>query len=282
MVKLVVTADDFGLSKGVNGGILAAFRGGIVRSTALMVNFPDVEESSAELRKAEGLDVGIHLNLTSGPPVSSPDTVPSLVGSRGTFPGLFPFFGRVGLGRIHWPEVESEWRAQIKRGHQLGFKFSSINSHQHIHMLPALAKIASSLAREHGIPVVRLSSYYSTSLFRSPDFKTRALNLFAGRVRRHLREERIFFNDALLGIPAFPAAEAVERLCRRLQGLPTGIYELVCHPGFVDRDLEARDGYTAERLIDLEVVAAPKIRALFNTESMRLMTYRDLTPAENS
>src|SRR5271165_1927527 len=114
--RLVVTADDFGLSPGVDRGILEAFRLGIVRSTALLVNFPDVSDSVARLSQEPDLEVGIHLNLTAGPPVLPPKLVPSLVGTDGTFHNFATFFARVALSRIDWGEVALEWQAQFERG----------------------------------------------------------------------------------------------------------------------------------------------------------------------
>src|SRR5208283_3203202 len=157
--RLVVTADDFGLSPGVDHGILEAYRHGIVRSTALLVNFPDVSDSVSRLRQEPGLEVGIHLNLTAGPPVLPPENVPSLVGTNGTFHNFTKFFSQVALSMIDWDEVTLEWRAQFERGIDLGCRFTFITSHQHVHMLPEGARICAQLAHEFGAGAVRLANF---------------------------------------------------------------------------------------------------------------------------
>lgn len=274
--KVVVTADDFGLSKKVNEGILVAFRQGVVRNTAILVNFPDVEESVAWLQDAEGLDVGIHLNLTSGPPVLKAQQVSSLVGSGEMFPGLMPFFTKVALGRINWLEVRHEWEAQIELGLKLGCNFSSITSHQHVHMFPKLTRITAELAKIYDIPAVRLSRFHFSNMFSPLQFKTWALFPWTSAARSIFRRRGIFHNDYVLEIPPLTAKAALARVCHAIHRLPDGVHELVCHPGYVDAMLERRDHYTVERLIELEVLTAPRIHALFQKDGLELITYRHL------
>jgi len=274
--RVVVTADDFGLSSGVNEGIVVASRRGIVRNAALLVNFPDVAASVACLRDAGDLDVGIHLNLTGGPPVSRRDQVPSLLGKDGGFPGLRGFLARAALGRIRWGEVRRECEAQIELGNRLGCHFSSISSHQHVHMLPPLAGLTAMLARSYGIPVVRLSRYHAAGGVGPRRFKRWALFPCALAARGILRRQGVLHNDYLLGLLPASADRALAGLCAAIQGLPGGLCELVCHPGYVDSTLRQRDGYTAGRIVELDVLTAPQLCAALRTTGVELTTYRDL------
>ena len=274
--RVVVTADDFGLSRMVNEGITAASRLGIVRNTALLVNFPDVAASVACLRDAGDLDVGIHLNLTSGPPVSKADQVPSLLGRSGTFPGLPGFLTRAALGRIHWGEVRRECEVQIELGFRLGCRFSSISSHQHVHMLPHFIGLTAILARSYSIPVVRLSRYHTAGGIGPRRLKTWALLPCALAARRILRRQCVMHNDYLLGILPASAERALAGLCAAVPGLPGGLGELVCHPGYVDVTLKQRDCYAAGRFLELDVLTAPQLRAALRTNGIELTTYRDL------
>ena len=202
MRRLIITADDFGISKGVNDGIIEGFHQGLVRNTALMVNFDDVEKSAIALKNTTGLEIGIHLNLTSGKPVSDARTVPSVIGSDGSFLGLGGFLKRALLGGIDWQQVSREWRAQIDRGLRLGFRFSNINSHQHVHMLPSLARICADLAEEYRIPAIRLSRFQTGGWRFPPPTKALALFPFAMRSRRILDRYRIVRNDRTGWVPA--------------------------------------------------------------------------------
>jgi predicted glycoside hydrolase/deacetylase ChbG (UPF0249 family) len=274
--RVVVTADDFGLSSTVNEGIVVASRRGIVRNTALLVNFADVAASVASLRDAGDLDVGIHLNLTSGPPVSKADQVPSLLGRGGTFPGLPGFLARAALGRIRRGEVRREWEAQIELGIRLGCRFTSISGHQHVHMLPQLVGLTAMLARSYGIPVVRLSRYHTAGGIGPRRFKVWALLPCALAARRIFRRQGILHNDYLLGISPVSAERALAGLCAAVRRLPDGLGELVCHPGYADSTLKERDGYTAGRIVELDVLTAPQLGAALRSNGIELTTFRDL------
>jgi predicted glycoside hydrolase/deacetylase ChbG (UPF0249 family) len=276
-MKLVVTADDFGLSEAVDEGILTAFRQGVVTNTTLVVNFPNIETSVAHLRDADGLDVGIHLNLTSGGPVLKAKQVASLVGNAERFLGLVGFFARIAIGGINWIEVEHECMAQIERGLAMGCQFSSITSHQHVHMLPQLARICAKLAKVYGIPVVRLSRYHRVSIFSPIRSKALVLLSYAAAVQRILEHQGVLHNDYLLDIPPLRAETALSQLCNTLPQLSGALYELVCHPGYVDTTLQCRDRYTVNRLVELEVLTAPEIQGIFQKNRIELTTYRALS-----
>ena len=83
--QLVVNADDFGISRGVNRGIVEAHRQGIVTSASLMPNLPSAEDALTRATTCPGLGLGLHLTLTAGAPLQSPHTVPTLVDADGQF-----------------------------------------------------------------------------------------------------------------------------------------------------------------------------------------------------
>src|SRR5215212_9818878 len=81
--RLIVNADDYGLSPGVNAGVLAAHRRGLVTSATLMANMPAV--AAAVAATPPTLALGLHLNLTTGEPCAGAERVPSLVDGSGRF-----------------------------------------------------------------------------------------------------------------------------------------------------------------------------------------------------
>jgi hypothetical protein len=272
-VSLVVTADDFALSDGVDKGILTAFREGIVRNTALLTNYPDLDTSVARIRDAKGLDVGIHLNLTSGVPILSAKQVPSLVGRKGNFHTLRGFLSRAASGAINWAEVEWECGVQIERGLQLGCVFSSISSHQHVHMMPMLMRITANLSKRYGIPVVRLSHYPLRSMLSSPGFKMLALSGCALVGNRILNREGIAHNDYILELPGAGQHMASYELAKILDGLGDTLCELVCHPGYIDAGLEARDPYTVGRHIELEILTSREMCNVLRERFVAVTTF---------
>lgn len=280
--RLIVTADDFGLSPQVDAGILEAFRRGVVRSTALLVNFPDVSDSIARLREAPGLEIGIHLNLTAGPPVLPIGCVPSLVGPDGAFHNFTTFFERVARSRVDWDEVALEWNAQFERGHELGCHFSYLTSHQHVHMLPQATKVCMEIARRRSVRAVRLASFRLADMLRPLRFKGIALAPFVPVVRKILRRNDVLFNDTILEIPPGDLDWAVGRLCAIFQRLREGVHELVCHPGYVDSLLKARDPYVMERPTELAVLVDRRLGEQLQAIGIQLTTFQELTDCKGS
>jgi chitin disaccharide deacetylase len=274
--KLVVTADDFGLSPAVDRGILEAFRRGIVRSTALLVNFPDVHDSVTRLRQEPGLEVGIHLNLTAGPPVLPTTRVPSLVRPDGTFHSFAAFFARVALSQIDWREVALEWEAQFERGIELGCAFTFITSHQHVHMLPQAAQICTKLAHEFEVRAVRLSNFRVSEMLWPLRLKGLALSTFAATAADVLKRSNVYSNASILEIPPGTPDRTATQLCGIIKRLDSGVHELVCHPGYVDSLLKARDPYVAERPGELAVLTDAKLSEYLETAGIEHTTFREL------
>ena len=139
--RVIVTADDYGLSRGVDDGILRSFHEGVVRSTTVLVNFPDAVESVARLPQA-GLELGIHLNLTAGPPCCRPGSCPAWSGAAGSsvrwrrsWPG--PASGA-------WPGRRrgASGRRRSRRASTSAAASRSSPAIISVHMLPPLARIA--------------------------------------------------------------------------------------------------------------------------------------------
>src|SRR5215472_15331036 len=116
MKRLIVNADDFGLSQGINDAIMLGHRQGIITSTTLMANGGAFAAAVEMARAASSLGVGVHLNLTEGTPVSDPSYIPSLVDAQGLFAHTAAQLGRRSLvGSLSLLEVERELRAQIEK-----------------------------------------------------------------------------------------------------------------------------------------------------------------------
>lgn len=153
--KLVVTADDLGLSHGVNQGVLAAHRGGIVRSTSLLVTFPASEEGAELAREERALEVGLHIDLVEGWPASDPSRVRSLVDAEGRFLGLARMLRGLATGRVRAADIATEVRAQVERARALGTPALAWDSHRHVHLVPLVARVVGAVARETGARWVR-------------------------------------------------------------------------------------------------------------------------------
>src|SRR5258707_12300760 len=135
--RLIINADDFGLSKGITDGILLTHQKGILTSTSLMVNQAATEYAISRAEDAPGLGIGIHLNLTQGTPVLPKEQVPTLVNSEGQFYSCGTLAKKLLRLQISAEEIEAEFRAQIRLMKSYGMMPTHADSHHRIHMDPS-------------------------------------------------------------------------------------------------------------------------------------------------
>ena len=153
--SIIVNADDYGYSEGVSRGILDLARRGIVTATGVLANSPCFDAHVTSLLSVPQVDVGVHLNLTTGRPLTS-RLASLLVRSGGEFPKKkYGLALSILSGGIDTPVVEEEWDAQIRRCRDAGLKIWFLNSHEHLHMLPPLYRVIRQLAERHGIDFIR-------------------------------------------------------------------------------------------------------------------------------
>ena len=195
---LIVNADDFGISEGVNRGVAEACERGILTSATLMVNMPAFEDALRVARGLPNLGLGVHLNLTSGVPVLPPQRVHGLVGPKGRFLPMGTLLRGLTLGRVPLTQAEAELSAQIEKALEAGVAVTHLDSHHHVHVHPALHGLVVRLARRYGIKAVRstvelraggLSSHIAASRLEgresTPEFPAGALH--QGRDPQRLR-----------------------------------------------------------------------------------------------
>lgn len=236
---LIVTADDVGLHAGATLGALEAHRRGIVTACSVAAVGADLAGAARLLRDEPALEVGVHLTLVGGRPLSPPEHIPSLVGRDGLFlPGFAPFVRRHALGRIRLREVEVELRRQVEAVLDARLVITHANGHQHLHALPGIADVVLRLAVEYGIGFVR-SPVDRLSLDVAPAraFQVRALSGLGRKLRRRARGCGLATADATIGIAQ--AGHLTGGRIGALLGFVDGVTELVCHPGIGTEALAA-------------------------------------------
>jgi predicted glycoside hydrolase/deacetylase ChbG (UPF0249 family) len=246
MRRLVVTADDFGLSPGVVAGIVEAHERGIVTATSLMVNAPAAEAAFVESRRLPSLSTGLHFVLTFGRPVGPRDPLARLLDESGSF-------RRNGSGaheRARPDEVRDELRAQIRRFEEgVGRAPTHIDGHHHVHLHPGILRAVIEAAGPLGIPVRATSA----------------------SDRRRLRLERIRTPDAF--VDRFYGAGEVseENLVEILESLPEGVSELMCHPAAEDEALASLSGYAEPRVSELRALTSRNVLDVVVREDIELV-----------
>ncbi len=258
MKRLIVNADDLGRSAGVDRGIVAAYERGIVTSATLMANAPGAAHAAALASACGGLDVGVHLVLTYGRPVTDPAGIPSLVERNGSFPRSPSAI--VGTGRVRREEALVEYQAQFDRAADLlGQRPSHIDTHHWVHDDPALEWAVGELALATGVAARQHDAAQRDRLrargVRTPDRFCRAF--------QHGDNVTV---ASLLVLLAAIAADG------------HGTTELMCHPGDTgDAELIATSSYARERPIELSTLTDARVRAALDLHGLVLATFRDLS-----
>jgi hopanoid biosynthesis associated protein HpnK len=283
---LILNADDFGLTRGVNEGIIRAHREGILTSTTLMATGPAFEDAVGRAKATPTLGVGCHLVLVGGVAIAPPQLLPSLVDSQGRLPrSLDQFFTRLSLGRIRPQEIEVELRAQIEKIRRAGIEPTHCDTHKHTHAHPSVMKVLGPLLREMKIRRVRKPVEYlrdswawSRGLPRAPKRMVSAavVRVVAFRFQSISRRYGLLCPDRFLGLAATGelGPTALRELLDRVH---EGSTEIMVHPGVRDADLESTGSrLQQERQNELEGLLAPEVRSAIDEHGIRLITYRDL------
>lgn len=277
---LVVNADDLGMSVEVNEAVRQAYCEGIVTTASLLGNFAGFEDAVRLLREYPGLDAGVHLNISGGRPLSPASEVPSLV-ALDKFHSWPRNVIRFLTGQMNAEEVAREWSRQIERVLDAGVEVSHLDSHHHLHILPGLFEVTLHLAREFGIPWVRVP-YDPPSLLvlSGPGWPMRftkllGANLLAQPRRAHLAREGLLTAHHFRGNNVTSVLTETSLLAL-LEQLPLGVTELACHPGVgpgENKSMRMRRKYWQR---EQQALVSPLVQEAVE-HRMSLTNFRELT-----
>jgi predicted glycoside hydrolase/deacetylase ChbG (UPF0249 family) len=264
--RLILNADDFGLTAGVNRAIIELHRAGRLTSATLMARAAATDEAIDLARATPSLGVGCHAVLVDGEPVLSPQKLPTLVDRHTSRlqPTLSPFLGRLFAGRIRSFEIEAEAAAQIALLQSRGLRLTHVDTHKHTHMFPAVLRPVLRAAKAAGIRSVRNPFESAWSLRATPGApwlrrtEVNLLRLFEPAFRRIVAEEGFTTTDGAIGVLATGTLDE-PTVSSLLRNLPPGTWELVTHPGYNDRDLsQAHTRLQASRETERQALGAVK------------------------
>jgi hopanoid biosynthesis associated protein HpnK len=285
--RLIVNADDFGLTRGVNRAIVEAHGNGVVSSATLMANGPAFEDAIERAKSNARLSVGCHVVLVDGLPVlggSKTLTLSNKKAHDGRFhESLSSFVLRAVSGRIDAGEIEAEATAQIRKVQATGVAVSHLDTHKHTHIFPTVLRPLLRAARACGVPAVRnpFGPLHLSILAKRPNLwkqlgKVMVLAGLCRTFRRSVSDAGMLTPDGTVGIVATGAMD--DRLFRSIvDSLPEGTWELVCHPGYNDADLGSiRTRLRESRAVELRLLTSPEAREALARSGVQLISYRDL------
>jgi chitin disaccharide deacetylase len=274
---LVVTADDLGLTDGVNAAVREAHLSGVVTATSLLAVGRAFDGAAAMLRATPTLDVGAHLALVGeDPPLLPAREIPTLVDAQGAFPLSYrTVVARAAAGRIDPDDVRRELTAQLERVVALGLPVTHLDTHQHTHLWPLVGRIVTDLAVRYSVPVVRLPTS------RGPGPVGLGVRLLSRRLARTLDEAGLVHSDAYAGLDE-SGSLGLGALARALAAAArdgAATLEVNAHPGVADDPDSARFDWGFHWARELAALTDPRARELVERHGFRLASVRELGAA---
>jgi len=269
--RLIVNADDFGLSASVNAAVIQAHRTGILTTASLMVNEPGCAEAVRLAKANPRLGTGLHLTLLMGHSALPPAAIPGLVNVRGEFSN-----SPVGVGMNYFfkgqlrEQLRAEIHAQFEKFHATGLKLDHVNGHLHLHLHPVVFSILMADAAKLGIRHLRLTRDCLARSRRMASGRWFYRVSHAGiyeclsqRARRPLAQRGIRHAQITFGLLQDSHVDE-EYILKLLPELPAGDSELYSHPSL--------DKFKHE----YDALVSPRVKALVASLGIQLIRYQDL------
>lgn len=261
MRKLIINADDFGMSREVNEGVEKAINLGVLSNVSLMVNLPYFNDAVSFLRNHPEVSVGLHFNVTEGKPVLDPSEVGSLLKEDDSFYFWTDLVPRLIFRGAKVDEIKKELTAQYQKLIDTGLQVSHIDSHHHVHLFPTLYSLFAEFADEKRVNYLRSQHFNVWSLTaginKRPVLKQVIINLL-------LWFNSLFFNhrhmDQLDAIYDLNWDDNIseQQLLKIIDNLPEGKTEFICHLGVLSP--RGNRKFLEPRLKILELLSEPSVK----------------------
>jgi chitin disaccharide deacetylase len=311
--RLILHADDFGMNAAVNAGVVRGFTHGLLTSTSVLANAPgftaaltrwhdlaarfardDLRSLEVRRRLADSMtpfDLGVHLNLTQGRPLTGERYPRQMLDRNGLFPGVFGLAARLmKSGTRFCPEIKAELCAQIEAVVDSGNAPTHLNAHQYVDIFPAISTIIPDLLQRYAIPVTRVpweTHLTQTTLARRIEPANWCLaqikRLFAFRHLVTMRRRRVPHPTAFFGT-AHAGRIDLDLMRMFVAAAGPGVTEIGMHPGTFepDEDGEARDDgwhdpLAPARAIELSLLTSAALVELLESRQVRLARLSDLS-----
>jgi len=252
MVKrLIINADDFGMTEGVTNGIIDCHRDGVLTSTTLLVNAPFTEYALEEAKKYPDLGVGIHLATTYGRPLVAGEK--SFTDAHGNFKLVTSYPNR-------WVDVDpdelyEEWHAQFERFIELAGKLPThIDSHHHVHLNPNHHKVVLKLAKLYDVPV-------------------RQMHTHDGKLVETGYEPMYFKGD-------FYGEDLTVAHITDALHLDVPVMEIMTHPAYLDELTYELSSYRVPRMREMTILRSPELKDFIKNNDIELIDFSGLMKKE--
>lgn len=289
---LIINADDFGYTRGVNRAISRCFTEGLLRNTTLMANgaaFLDAVAATEKMQSPTGpLAVGVHLVLTELSPVAGPEEIPDLVDDKGELPrSIGQLFAAISTGKITRKSLFKEMDRQVVKVMDHGIRPTHLDSHKHVHVLPRILDVVIDVARKYSIrwirqpfdrappgKMIRAIDRSNKGVFCKQQAMAGLIEIYRPTFLRRIRLAGLHTPDYFYGISLTGIwnENAMTQLVRRL---PPGTSELMLHPGNCDAELlQHRTRLREAREVERDLLLSQTMRDLLDKHGVELKSYQ--------
>ncbi len=279
MRRIIIHADDFGISEGANEAIIDCHLRGVLTSTSVLATLPAFGHAVSLRAEAPDLDCGAHLSLNLGRPAAPPAAVSLLLDGNGMLRYSFAYHLYRSLDKAYLRQVGIEVEAQLTKLIDSGFELSHADSQQHVHMIPGIRDVIAEKINQTGIPYLRHSVEPWSGhpgIGRPVNLlKCATVALFAAR-RRHLGNTIGFIGLRHTG------QMTADRLAHYFATLGPGKWEIAVHPGTgrLDRNTEVHRPIAdylllKERRIEWDALISGRIRECIDANGIKLVGFSD-------
>jgi chitin disaccharide deacetylase len=287
--RLIVNADDLGLTHGVNRAILECHASGVVSSATLMASGAAFNHAVEMVRSVPALSVGCHVVLVDGTPVLDRASVPSLLSSSSANHGfhsrLPAFAAQAVMRRFDREQLVDEIVAQVKKVRSAGIQVTHFDTHKHTHIFPAVLEAMAAAALICGVPAIR-NPFVPGATLRMRQFagqpslwkrygQVQMLRQFGRQFRERMKRVGLATPDGVIGVVETGSLDG-SLLQQALENLPAGTWELVCHPGYDDADLRtANTRLLAARDGERRLLVSRELGEFLDRQKIRVIGYRE-------
>ena len=278
--KLVITADDFGISNEANEAILKSFKDGSLTATCIMATGQAFEHAIQDiLPQCPEIGLGVHLNIIEGKTLQNPNKNSLLYNSNSQYNNGFVQLLAKSTNKKFLNEVEADFRLQIEKVLDRT-KVDHLNSHVHTHAIPNIFEITCKLAQEYGIKYIRTQNeipYFIPNIQKHLDLrypinlmKLGILNTFTQINRQTLKEYSLATNDYFVGVSytSYMDEDAIKYGIAKVKD-QNSLTEVILHP---TTDQNKKDNYN-----EFMSISNPKLKKHLESSDFELTNYREIS-----
>lgn len=276
--RLIVTADDFGLTVGVNNAVEVAHTCGALSTASLMMAGSATADAISRARRLPTLRVGLHLVLVEGATVLPRRLVPNLLNHDGLLPSAqvrqsFRYFFKPGIQR----QLEAEIRAQFAAFRSTGLNLDHVNAHKHMHLHPTVGRLMIEIGKEYGLRCLRVPTEPASLQFAAGSKLTTGSHLlryWTNFLRHQALGAGLIVNDNVFGV-ALSGHMTSSRVVPILARLPPGLTEIYFHPASTNDPLLDQLMPFYEHQAELDCLLSAEFKATIERSKIKVTTWAE-------